>query len=375
MADTTLLDFVKEALARGESRERIFSALQKAGWPDDQIRDALGAYADIDFQVPVPRPRRFGGAREAFLYIVYFSLLGMIAFQVGGLAFAYIDRLFADPLYTENLRYVASRLRWSVAALVVGYPIFLYLGWRLATMRRKNSERRVSRVRAWLTYVTLIFAALTLIGDLVAVVYNFLGGELETRFMAKAIIVGVISGAILWNYTRDAERTADGVDWPGRILAIIATLITAALVLWAFSLVDTPGGARAQALDEQRLANLQTIARKVDCHRTYFDETPENLDAMTAALEERAARLPVAYGCTDETPSDPSTQSPYEYEQLENDAFRLCAVFDRGWPDEDTEKAPVARLASNRRVFKKPAGPGRACFDLEATDFEPDEEE
>lgn len=376
MADTTLLDFVREALAKGESRERISSALQQAGWPDDQIEDALGAYADIDFAAPVPRPRRYGGAREAFLYIVYFALLGMVAFQVGGLAFAYIDKLVADPLYSDQWRYAASRLRWSVSALVVGYPIFLYLGWRLASMRRRNSERRASRVRSWLTYITLIFAALTLIGDLVAVVYNFLGGEMSVRFVMKAIVVGAISGAILWNYTRDAERTAAGVDWPGRILAALATLVTAALVVWAFTLVDTPGAARAQALDEQRLAHLQTIARRVDCYRTYFGETPVSLDAMGAALDERAGRQPAAYGCAVKTPDDPATNTQYAYAQLDGDGFRLCAVFDRGWPkqEEGDDNAGV-RSANNRRTFNKPQTAGETCFDLEAIDFEPDDEE
>lgn len=376
MADNTLLDFVREALAKGESRAHISSALQKAGWPDDQIKDALDAYADIDFQVPVPRPRRFGGAREAFLYIVYFSLLGMVAIQVGGLAFAFIDKLFADPLYADSWRNAASRLRWSVSSLVVGYPIFLYLGWRLGVTRRKNPERRTSRVRAWLTYITLIFAALTLIGDLVAVVYNFLGGEMGTRFMAKAIVVGLISGAILWNYTRDAERTADGVDWPGRVLAIVATLVAAALVLWAFVMIDTPGAARAQALDEQRLANLQTIARRVDCYRTYFGETPENLDSMTAALDARAEKQPVAYGCAIKTPTDPATKAAYDYERLEGDAFRLCAEFEKGWPAvEDDDRATYVGPARNRRVFSnKPPGPGRTCYSLEAVDFDTDDE-
>lgn len=376
MADNTLRDFIRDALARGESRERISKALAEAGWPEDHVADALAEFADVDFPLPVPRPRRPGGAREAFLYIVFFALLGMIAGQVGRLSFALINHLFADALAHDWPQWRAEGLRWSIASLVVGYPIFLYLGWRLSTARRKNPERRVSRIRSWLTYITLIFAALTLIGDLVAVVYNFLGGELGNRFLAKAAVVAAISGAILFNYTRDAERVSARVDWPGRILAIVATLVTAGLVIWAFARVGTPNAARARGFDDQRIAHVQTIARSVDCYRSYFGETPETLSAMNEALKDRAERQPVAGGCARDLPSDPETDQPYAYRKLAGDAFRICAIFDRGWPEgeaKDDEPSPTfVRYYSNgkQRTLKKPQGPGETCFELEAMDIE-----
>lgn len=374
MADTTLIDFVREALAKGESRERIASALKNAGWPEDQITDAIGAFADVEFATPVPRPRSFGGAREAFLYIVFYSLLGVFAVQLGAVAFAFVDATFADPLDRVVNASAAEGLRWSIAALFVGYPLFLFLGWRLSDARRKNPQRRVSRVRVWLTYITLIFAALALIGDLVAVVYNFLSGEVGARFLSKAAVVGVISAAILWNFTRDAERQEAGVDWPGRILAIVTTMVTVALVAWAFFLVDTPGAARARAFDQQRLQDLHTIVRKVDCYRTYFGETPESLDAIEAALQDRTGRLPAARGCADELPNDPATSSPYRYERLGGDAVRLCAVFERGWLEGEEEAAPRTLYwrGGGRRAFRKPETAGETCFDLDAIDFEPD---
>ncbi|HXI87777.1 MAG TPA: hypothetical protein VNH64_09985, partial [Parvularculaceae bacterium] len=98
MADPALSIFVKEALAAGKSRGEISEALKRAGWPDDQAEHALAAFADIDFAVPVPRPRVYGSAREAFLYIVYFSLLGTVAGQLGSLAFAFVDKMFEDKL-------------------------------------------------------------------------------------------------------------------------------------------------------------------------------------------------------------------------------------------------------------------------------------
>lgn len=374
-----LRDFVREALARGESRDAIADALEKAGWPQDQARDALASFAEVDFSVPVPRPRRFGGAREAFLYIVFFSLLGMVALQSGRLAFAYIDFQFADPLTRETHVNQLARLRWAIASLIVGYPIFLYLGWRLGAAYRNDPERRVSRIRVWLTYITLIFAALTLIGDLVAVVYNFLGGEMTARFVFKALVVALISGAILFTYARDAERTATGVDWPSRLVAGAATLGVVLLVLWAALRVDTPAAARARAFDEQRLAGLVGLARSIDCYKTYFGEMPANTSEVQSALRARAAQQPVAGGCSGELPDDPRTSAPYPYERLGDDRFRLCAVFERGWSeDEIDDNTPEVSVRifpdSVRRTLRKPISAGEACFEFEAIDFEDDAE-
>lgn len=382
MADANLVEFVKAALERGESRNRIREVLKKAGWPDDQVDSALGAFAETDFPLPVPRPRAYGSAREAFLYIVYFSLLGMVATQVGSLAFAWIDRQFADELADASHYYsfATTGMRWSVASLLVGFPIFLFLGWRLAAKKRKDPERRRSRVHAWLTYVTLIFAAGALIGDLVAVVFQFLNGELGTRFAAKAAVVGVISAAILWNYSRDVERHSSGVDLAGRALAIVTSIVVGVLVAWAFTVVRSPQTAREQMADEQRINGLMETTRLVDCHYTYAGALPENLEAMGTYLSERAGRLPVADGCADPVPTDPISGSHYLYRVIDSDTYELCASFAFGWPDAEGDASEwepggyyySARVRQQRRKLQKPTGPGGACFEIDAVKFESD---
>lgn len=382
MADANLIEFVKAALERGESRARIKEALKKAGWPEDQIDSALGAFAEVDFAVPVPRPRRYGSAREAFLYVVYFSLLGLVAAQTGALAFAFIDHCFADELTRDpyfGATFAASGLRWSVSALLVGFPIFLFLGWRLAAKKRRDPERRRSRVHAWLTYVTLIFAAGALIGDLVAIVFQFLNGELGARFVAKAGVVGFISAAILWNYSRDVERHSSRVDLPGRALALVAILVVGALVAWAFTIVKSPQSARLRLADEERLGGLIETTRLVDCHYTYAGALPESLDALRAYLAERSGRLPVADGCANAIPDDPSTSAQYAYRIIDADTYEICAVFEFGWPDAEGENRnwrpgghfTYGPTGAARRVLQKPSAPGDTCFRIDAVNFEP----
>jgi hypothetical protein len=383
MADANLVEFVKAALERGESRTRIREALKKAGWPDDQVESAVASFAEIEFPVPVPRPRSYGSAREAFLYIVYFSLLGMIAGNVGGLAFAFIDRQFADELARNDYySWATTGMRWSVASLLVGYPIFLFLGWRLAAKKRKDPERRRSRVHAWLTYVTLIFAAGALIGDLVAVVFQYLNGELQTRFMAKAGVVGAISAAILWNYSRDVERHSSRVDMAGRALALLSMIVVGALVAWAFTVVRGPGTARYQMADEQRIGGLTETTRLVDCHYTYTGALPESLEAMGAFLSERAQRVPVADGCFRDLPTDPISGAAFRYRAIDADTYELCAVFEFGWPDAEGDAREwqaggyyfYPGAGQQQRKLKKPQSAGETCFEIDAVKFETGEE-
>jgi len=379
MADANLVDFVKAALERGEPRLRIREVLKKAGWPDDQVESALASFAEVEFALPVPRPRSYGSAREAFLYIVYFSLLGMIAGNTGGLAFAFIDHQFADKL-AENPYYpsfATTGMRWSVSSLLVGFPIFLFLGWRLAAKKRKDPERRRSRVHAWLTYVTLIFAAGALIGDLVAVVFQFLNGEIGTRFIAKAGVVGVISASILWNYSRDVERHSARVDLAGRALALAAMLVVGALVAWAFTIVRSPFSARQQLADEQRLQGLMEATRLIDCHFTYAGALPESIEAMSAFLADRAQRLPVADGCANAAPVDSDTGAAYDYRVIDNDTYEICATFAAGWPEAqgiDREWRPGGYVyypsAAEHRTLTKPTVKGRQCYEIDAIAFE-----
>ena len=54
--------------------------------------------------------------------------------------------------------------------------------------------------------MTLFLAATVLIGDLITLVYNLLGGELSLRFVLKVLVVGTIAGAIFGYYLRDLRR-------------------------------------------------------------------------------------------------------------------------------------------------------------------------
>ena len=202
-----LAAFVQEALSRRLGRQEVHAALAGAGWRDDQIREALRRYAEVDFPIPVPRPRAYVSAREAFLYLVMFSTLYISAFQLGSLLFQLIDGAFPDQIASQRPeQYARSAMRWSISGLVVAFPVFLFIAARLARETSRDPVKRSSVIRKWLTYLTLFVAAVVLIGDVTTLVYNALGGELTTRFVLKVLTVAAIAGAAFGYYTWDLRQ-------------------------------------------------------------------------------------------------------------------------------------------------------------------------
>lgn len=199
--------FIHEALSRGQSRQAIQHALIEAGWTPEQTGNVLDAYADVDFPVPVPRPRASLSARDAFLYLVLFTTLYLSAFHFGSLLFDLINWWLPDP---ADARYAVMQLgrsmRWSVATLIIAFPVFAWLAGRLSRDVERQPIKRLSPVRRWLTYLTLFVAAAILIGDLTVLVYNLLGGELSVRFVLKVAVVALIAGTVFGYYLWDLRR-------------------------------------------------------------------------------------------------------------------------------------------------------------------------
>src|SRR5262249_5506623 len=163
-----LVGCVREGLKRGVAREEIAGALQSAGWPADQVSRAMAAYADIPFAIPVPRPVTTGSMRDAFMYILMSVTLLICAWNFGSILFEFIDHAFPDPALTRSYysyRSTAEAIRWDLSALIVSFPLFLVIAWRVARITKIDPTRRAAKTRRVVTYGMLFIASLTLIGD------------------------------------------------------------------------------------------------------------------------------------------------------------------------------------------------------------------
>lgn len=208
-----LQPFVRESLAKGLSKSQIRTALLKAGWQKEEIESELSVFADVDFPLPVPKRKPYLSAREAFLYLVLFLTLYISAWSIGTILFQVINLYIPDAAFSTDYYLLSSSrtaIRSATSALVVTAPIFAWLSYVINRSQDKNPLLRSSKVRKWLTYLTLFVAAGVIIGSLITLVYNVLGGELTARFSLKLLTVLTIAGCIfgyyLWDLRRDEQQ-------------------------------------------------------------------------------------------------------------------------------------------------------------------------
>lgn len=201
--------FVRDALAKGVKRTDIQKQLSAAGWPADEIATALQAWADTTFPVPVPKRKPYLSAREAFLYLVMFLTLYISAISVGTLLFQFTNHWIPDPLLPfeyGSREGQLSLIRGATASLLISFPVFFFVATLLQRTLRRDPEKRGSKIRKWLTYITLFVAAGVIIGDLITLVTNVLAGELTLRFILKVLSVLLIAGTGFGYYLWDLRQ-------------------------------------------------------------------------------------------------------------------------------------------------------------------------
>ena len=352
-----LYTFVKEALEKGQSRGDIQRVLGEAGWQEEEVQKALAAFAEVSFAVPVPKPKPYLQAREAFLFLISFIALYISAFSFGILVFAFIDKFMPDPLsYGE---FFPRGLTTALASLIIAFPLYLFMMWRLATAATKDPERRQSKVGKWLTYITLVVAAGIIIGDLIAVLSGLLGGELTGRFMLKALTILAITGSIfgyyLWSLQKEEKEkdekgkraaTQEKPMWAKGFTGVVVAAVVLAVIYGLFQ-VGTPAQQRLLQFDERRVGDLESITYAID---SYWDRNQALPDALEQLHDSRYYYV--------QSVVDPKTGDPYEYRALDADSYELCATFET---DSKAQESPsFARPPFSLENWQH--GVGRACF-------------
>jgi len=106
--------------------------------------------------------------------------------------------------------------------------------------------------------------------------------------------------------------------------AVVASIVVAMVVGWGFVLVGSPGTRRMERFDEDRLRDLQAIAREIQDLVAESDGGKNTLkEPLPKTLEELARR---ARGQRVEL-SDPETGEPYGYNVKGESTFEVCAEF------------------------------------------------
>lgn len=149
--------------------------------------------------------------KDIFLHLLAIITLYVAAGSLITLLFQYVNIFFPDPLFDPiSNRYILqsaySTIRWTISTLIIVFPVYILTSWFLNKGYIANPSKRNLRIRKWLIYFTLFIAAIIIIGDLVTLIYNLLGGELSIRFFFKILAVLLISGSVFSFYFWDVRK-------------------------------------------------------------------------------------------------------------------------------------------------------------------------
>ncbi|PSR17780.1 hypothetical protein C8255_10805 [filamentous cyanobacterium CCP3] len=196
-----LVQFILLARDRGATDEFISKLLRDYGWPSREVERAFFELYEGLVGRPIPTPRGASGelARDAFFYLLAFVTLGVWIQALGEMAFIFINHLIPDSL-NNTYGDPSWQVAFALARLIVAYPVYLVLMRQINRDLAAHHEKYFSGVRKWLTYLTLLVAALIAIGAVIAFLTSFLRGELTPRFLLKALVVLVLDGGVLWYY-------------------------------------------------------------------------------------------------------------------------------------------------------------------------------
>ncbi len=292
------------------------------------------------------------GPKDFFLHLGIIVTLYVSAISLVNLLFAVINKTYPDALaagyYYDG---TADTIKWTVAALIIMFPIYLLLGWLYNKELKATFVKKTVGIRKWLVYLTLFLAGLVLAIDLVTLVYTFLGGEITIRFILKVIVVFVVVGLIFAYYIYDLMHDAKARAKSYMPFALVATAIVVASVIAGFYVIGSPTAQRNAQLDQNRINDLQNIQSQVTTYWQQKGTLPKTLSDLENALT--GAMIPL----------DPETKQAYEYKATGNLSFKLCANFETSSLEQrasgPVQYGPKGEIVTNYWSH----GIGNTCFD------------
>lgn len=265
---------------------------------------------------------------EIFINFLSFLLLGIVATATGIIFFQVVNKYFSDVLFSN---FSASAIRYSIASLIVGFPVYLWALWfwfKSFAPPAGGPEKSESKLSKWLTYIILLIAGGTIIGDLIAIIYNFLQGEYGARFLLKALTILIIAGLVFSFYFLERKKIqykkeiSSGLFWLVGSAAGLLAILAIVLGFWAGG---TPYEARLRKFDLERANNLGQISSAISNFAFENSRLPEGLNEIRNNPRYN-------YGAIY---TDPETQKEYDYKIVKpvttgiNDSleYELCATF------------------------------------------------
>jgi len=297
------------------------------------------------------------GPKDVFMQLLSIVALYFSAISLGMLFFQLINIYFPDILsYNYETQSFFDMLRWAVAVLVIVFPVYAWSLWYMERAERKIPEKRDLSVRKWLLYLTVFAAAGVIIGDLIALIFNYLQGEMTGRFILKIGAVMFIAISVFGYYLWKLRYSAQPASRVGiKIFRWAVVAIVAVVIIYGFYAAGSPTVARQKRIDERRLTDLQDIQEQIVYFWQQKNSLPVNLGLLTDSISGYTA------------PTDPETKLPYEYRVLGDLKFELCATFTTELATNQSDAGvvkPMSVVEPSLETFNNwRHSTGRTCFE------------
>lgn len=141
---------------------------------------------------------------DAFEHVLLFISLYIFATAFALLLHFFVDRIFPSSIsttsYLSGSSYYSTIIRGYLAAIIVSYPFFAFLFLRITKRTFELPDLRKIHARKTLIYITLIVTFIIGLINLISIVYNFLGGNINLNFLLHFFVTFIVSGIIFLYY-------------------------------------------------------------------------------------------------------------------------------------------------------------------------------
>jgi len=307
------------------------------------------------------------GATDFFLYLGYIVTFYVFIVTYVTFLFSLINTLFPDRQYNYFDPY-GTGMRFSVSMLIVATPLFIFLLKKIYAKLKENPLQNDLWIRKWGLYLTLFLSITALAVNFVVLINTFLGGEISTRFILKALTIIIIATAVWWHTKQELHNAIAMRPKLAKGLGLSVIGIVLASIITGFIFIGSPTLLRNIRDDNQRENDLSNIRTQIV---NYYQ-------SKNSVLPTTLADVNLGNPYPQEIPTDPATESAYGYRILESKivnkvafpAFELCATFsedgsvdDRSSVEPLVPKSEIGYYGEFESDFSKhPAGD--KCFEI-----------
>jgi len=306
-------------------------------------------------------------ARDGFIYILSYATLLIAAVAFNNLVKGLVGHIIPDASQQYDFFDINnSALVGYLAALIIAFPIFVYLNYYANKMLGQGRMRRETGVRNWLIYITLAVVILVIVFQLITIFNSYFGGELISRFLINALITIAIAVAVLfyqlWHLNFFTKKELK-LDWKFKVFEWKIFVIVLAVIVWAFITIGSPAQQRLAKLDSIRIERLSTIRNAIQDFYGYPDRGVGN-KRLPNSLAELISDTNIYL--VEKNTLDPVTNEVFEYRILSQSVgtYELCATFGTEMLQDDysNPKSPIRFEGASKPFYH---GVGEECFALE----------